>query len=212
MDDPGETAILLRRWHAGEQGALQELLQRDLGWIREHVQRRLGGLLRQKGETQDYVQDAMVEVLRYGPRFVMHDRDRFRGLLVRIIENVLRDRHDWFTAKRRAIQRERPLPDDSVIDLDLSLESVTRPSEHAARGERESWVRLALELLPPDDRRVILLRQWDELPFEEIGARLGCSTDAARMRFQRALPKLARKIEELRAGGGLANLGSEELP
>jgi hypothetical protein len=33
-----------------------------------------------------------------------------------------------------------------------------------------------------------------------IGERLGISEDAARMRFGRALPKLARKVRELQRG------------
>ncbi len=202
-DDPNQTAVLLQRWHAGDRQALETLLERDLPWIRAQVDRRLGDLLRAKADTQDYVQEAMVEVLKYGPRFVMADRRKFRSLLARIIENVLRDQHDHHNAQRRAAHRQKSMPQDSILDLDGSLRSVTRPSEHAMRSERESWVRLAMELLPPDDRKVVLLRSWHELPFEDIAKEFGCTVDAARMRFNRALPKLARKIEELQAGHGL---------
>ena len=100
-DDAAETVTLLQRWHAGDRAALDTLLARDMPWIREHVERRLGQLLRAKGEADDYVQDAVIEVLRYGPRFLIADRERFRGLLARIVENTLRDQHDWYTAKRR---------------------------------------------------------------------------------------------------------------
>jgi DNA-directed RNA polymerase specialized sigma24 family protein len=34
---------------------------------------------------------------------------------------------------------------------------------------------------------------------------MGLSEDAARMRFQRALPKLAKKLEALRSGRGLGD-------
>jgi len=64
-----ETPDLLRRWHAGDEEALGRLLERELPWVRRLVHRRLGPLLRRSGETQDFVQEAMVEVLRYGPRF-----------------------------------------------------------------------------------------------------------------------------------------------
>ena len=60
--------------------------------------------------------------------------------------------------------------------------------------------RLDPELLEPEDRQVVMLRQWHEFEFAEIGQRMGLSEDAARMRFQRALPKLARKLEGLRRG------------
>jgi RNA polymerase sigma factor (sigma-70 family) len=61
-------------------------------------------------------------------------------------------------------------------------------------------VRLALELLDPRDRDVVLLRQWKELSFAEIAEELGISESGARMRFQRALPKIAKQVAALREG------------
>ncbi len=200
MDASDDTRMLLTRWHAGDRAAIETLLARDLPWIRDLVHARLGPLLRARGETMDYVQDAMFEVLGYVPRFVTADRARFRALIARIIENHLRDAHDHHSAARRSPARERPVPSDSVLDLDRPQDTVTRPGALAEQNEREAWVRLALELLEPEDRQVLLLRQWRELEFAEIGAQMGLSADGARMRFQRALPKLARKLESLQSG------------
>ena len=72
--DEDLTGKLLERWHAGDGGALDELLVRDLPWIRRCVHRRLGQGLRQRAETEDFVQEAVLEVLRYGPRFVVGTR------------------------------------------------------------------------------------------------------------------------------------------
>lgn len=196
-DQPLETTDLLQRWHAGDARALEELLRRDLPWIEAFVRRRLGPLLRAKAETVDYVQDAVIEVLRYGPRFVCSDRERFRALLARIVENTLRDKHDWHRARRRAAEREAALPSESVLDLDGSAAS---PSRICAQREREQWIRLALELIDPDERQVILLREWEQLSFEEIGRRLGCSEEAARKRFTRALPSLVERVRDLQSG------------
>jgi RNA polymerase sigma-70 factor (ECF subfamily) len=211
MDEPDQnTYQLLERWHRGDQAALNEILRRDLPWIREQVHRRLGDVLRGKGETQDYVQDALLEVLRYGPRFTMSDRNQFRSLLCRIIENVLCGKHDWFDAHRRRMAREQPLPRDSLLCLDPpDRTSVERPSAAATANEREAWVRMALELLLPEDREAILRRQWQQQTFAEMAAELGVSEDAARMRFHRALPRLVRKIQQLRGGQVAAALSAE---
>ncbi|MCA8965301.1 MAG: sigma-70 family RNA polymerase sigma factor [Planctomycetes bacterium] len=197
---PDETVILLRQWHAGDRQALEHLVARELPWIRNYVHGRLGQLLRARGDTEDYVQEAMLRVLCYGPRFATGSRRAFRRLLGRIVENSLRDQADWHGAERRALAKERPVPSDSVLHLDRPQESVTRPSEALARKEQEAWVALALELLDPDDRQVIRLRQWEGLPFADVAARLGLPEDTARMRFRRALPRLARKLEQLQSG------------
>jgi RNA polymerase sigma factor (sigma-70 family) len=61
-------------------------------------------------------------------------------------------------------------------------------------------MRLALELLPPQDREVLVLREFDELPFDAIAARVGLSESGTRKRYHRALLLLARKTRALRAG------------
>jgi DNA-directed RNA polymerase specialized sigma24 family protein len=60
-------------------------------------------------------------------------------------------------------------------------------------------VRLAIEFLAPEDRQILILRLWRELPLAEIGAQLQVSVKAAHMRFVRAMPRLAAKVQALRA-------------
>jgi RNA polymerase sigma factor (sigma-70 family) len=198
--DPGTTTHLLERWHSGDDRALEVLLERHLDWIRRQVSRRLGPVLRAKGETQDFVQESLLEVFHYAPRFVVEDETQFRRLLARIIENVLRDQHDYFTARRRALDRECPLPSDTVLSLDAPVQKVPQPGQVADHHETRALVRLALELIDPADRRVLLWRLWEDRGFRDIGAELSISEDAARMRVNRALLRLTRTVEKLERG------------
>lgn len=195
-----QTRELLVRWHDGDEAALSALVQQDLAWIEGRVRQRLGPLLRKRHDTQDIVQITLLEVLRYGPRFVLSDRGQFRALLARMVENALRNQADHEGAARRDARRERsPSSADSVLTLDVAAPH-TQPDEAAARSELQAWIRLALELLDPDDRDVIVWRQYQELSFAAIGERMGIAENAARMRFARALPKLAAKLDAIRAG------------
>jgi RNA polymerase sigma factor (sigma-70 family) len=198
--DPSATDVLLRRSHGGDRAALDVLIAANLDWVCERVHDRLGPLLRAKGETQDYVQDVVLDVLRSGPRFVTADQAQFRALLCRIVENVLADHWHGLHAQRRDVSRERPLPSDSVLELDAPSAGTTRPAEAAARAEETEWIRLALELLPAADRQILWLREWSGRAFPDIARELGIAEDAARMRFQRAVPRLAEQLERLRAG------------
>jgi RNA polymerase sigma factor (sigma-70 family) len=165
------------------------------------VRRRLGPALRRKDESGDYVQDAVVEFLRYAPRFHMSSDSRFRALLGRIIENVLRDRNDWFTAQRRAMSKERPLPRDTVLNLDPPRQAAESPSQVALQHEQEAWVRLGLEFLDSEDRRLIVFREWEGLTFSAMGERLGISLSAVRDRYLRAVDRLTDEVWALRTGG-----------
>lgn len=195
-----DTVELLQRWHRGDRDALDAIVRRELPWIERRVRARLGPRLRAKEETADIVQQALLEFLRYGPRFLATGRGQLRALLARIAENVLRGRHDWYAARRRALSRERPFPQESVVPLDGSLVSLSTPSREVAAEEERGIVRLALEFLDPADRDVILLREWEGLTHAGVAARLGISEDAARMRYSRALARLGEWVQRIRRG------------
>lgn len=204
--DP-ETMTLLRRWHDGDVAALDDLLQRDLPWLRAQVRQRIGDEVLARVEVEDVVQNAMVHVLRHGPRFVVADREHYRALLLRIVENTIRKQVRDGRRHKRDVAREQSLPSGSVLALDAQI---TRPSAAADRNERRAWVQLALELLGPADREVIMLRQWEGLSFAGLGERCGISEDAARMRFDRAVARLARIVKRLR-GGELPRVLAESI-
>jgi DNA-directed RNA polymerase specialized sigma24 family protein len=59
---------------------------------------------------------------------------------------------------------------------------------------------LALELLEAEDRKLILGREYENRSFVDVGAELGMTANAARMRWVRAVARLAEVMRELRAG------------
>ena len=199
-----ETVQLLMRWANGDQQALAELVAADAPWIETHVRARLGNHLRQRVDTQDIVQNTLLNVLRAGPRFVCSDRGHLRALLARMVENTIRaEAHHQAAGKRdrrREVRADPAGATASVLILDRHAASITDPGSAAGNAETRDWLRLALELLDPDDRNVILWREYEGLPFAVVAERLAMTEDAARMRFGRALPKLARKLKALRSG------------
>lgn len=211
-DGEPATLSLLRRWHAGDDAALEALLVRHRSAVRDLIRARVGALLRHKESTDDFLQEVMLQVLRDGPRFQIADDRHFQALLARIVENVIRDRHGYHTAARRSPRLERPLSHASILDLDRPRAEATSPSEVMDQGEREAWVRLALELLDANDRRLIVAREWEGASFAVLGAEIGASEDAARMRHQRALVRLSQKVGELRRGRIEAALRGGEAP
>lgn len=198
--DADVTFDLLSRWRAGDRDALGALLSRDLEWIRGFVHRRLGNAPARKfGDTDDYVQEAAVRVLREGPRFVLADREQFRLLLATIVLNVIRSQHRALQTLKRTVRREQPLGTDSVLMLDPPQCAEPPPEERAVQAEQEEWLRLGFLLLEPDDQQVIDLH-WQGKTDAEIGAVVGAVANTARMRRQRAMGRLMHVVLEAKAG------------
>ena len=63
-----------------------------------------------------------------------------------------------------------------------------QPYHHTQPGvDVDVWVRLLLEDLPQRYARVILLRFWGGLTFAECGDAMGCSMEAAKSIYRRAI-------------------------
>lgn len=76
------------------------------------------------------------------------------------------------------------------------IESTLSPSGQAIRNERQAWVNEALNRLEERDRLVIILRNHENHPWDEIGRRLGGSDEMARKVWMRALVKLRDELGE----------------
>ena len=200
MTDSDNTAELLKRWYDGDQNALEELISGNVEWMRAHIRREISPKVRRKLDSMDVVQDGVVRLLKYGPKFAPQNQAQFRALVSTILLTAFRDRIDHLQAGIRDMDREQGFPDHGLSRMDILEKSVTRPEKATERNEMQEWIRLGLELLDPDDRRVITLRQYDQHSFQDVAEQLGlANADAARMRFNRALPKLADKIKEVQA-------------
>ena len=72
------------------------------------------------------------------------------------------------------------------------LEQIEELIDFAALGRR---IRSALLQLPANQRDAVMLRVVDDLTYEDIASRLGCSQDNARARVSRGLSSLAKVLQ-----------------
>ena len=202
-DDPGDhTSQLLSDFHAGDAEALHALMVDNLDWISSYVHRHLGGVVRRNAETGDVVQEVFLKTMRSGPQFVVSSQSMFRKLMARIITNTLISMARHYTAKARSPELEQPGGRDSLLYLDGAspVHPVTEPIDRAARDEEAERIRLAMELLEPIDREILLLRDREELTYHEIGDRVGLAEEATRKRYTRGVQKLMKAVALLEDG------------
>lgn len=191
------TKALLARWHAGDEVALRELIGLHEPWIAACVRRQLGNALRERVESGDMVNETvcrLVRMLRGESHPDVQDGQHLRCLIERLVVRVICDQNDREEAGRRAAGRHAVPLDSAQHAACASGESPSRVAEVEQMRRR---VRRAIELLPPEDARVIVMRAWDRASFEEIGAALGINAAAADTRYRRALARMTAKLVEL---------------
>jgi RNA polymerase sigma-70 factor (ECF subfamily) len=155
--------------------------------------------LRVKIDASDLVQQTMLEAHR--------DFDRFQGVterewlawLKRILAHNVADfiRRYRGTAKRQ-IGREVPFHDPAETKfMRGAAEPAGRegtPSQEFLRLDDELRVAAALAELPPDYQEVIVLRNLQRLPFNEVAERMERSRPAVQMLWMRAIKKLQKSL------------------
>jgi RNA polymerase sigma factor (sigma-70 family) len=75
-------------------------------------------------------------------------------------------------------------------DLHRYADDAPDAGDRAATRDDHALLHAALGRLDRDDREVLLLSRFQELPFSEIAAMLECSVGAAKVRAHRALREL----------------------
>ena len=90
--------------------------------------------------------------------------------------------------------------DGDVREME-SPADITSPVSHVDRDERHRLLRAAIDALPENDRRIIVLRHFDDLGNTACAEILGIEPKAASIRYVRALEKLEKKLLELSCFG-----------
>ena len=130
----------------------------------------------------------MLEVLEYSPRFLVGSRAQFRALVARMIDNMLIDGARRIARRpRKAATPESLLARESYVSLDPSLRVSDAPDERASQQEELDWLRLGLEFLDDDERKLVRAHRLDGRTFVDIGEELGAEPNTVRMRCNRAV-------------------------
>jgi RNA polymerase sigma-70 factor (ECF subfamily) len=164
-------AELLQRFHSGEDGALDIVLDR----YETPLFQFLVGMLRDHHQAEDVLQETFVRALQ---RLDGVDPDHLRGWLFTVAY------HQAMLAKRR--QKRRPAPEDSPELPDPAPD----PRERAEQRENAGQMRRLLDQLPAQQREVIHQRVYEGKRFREIAADLNCPLNTALARMHEGLKRL----------------------
>ena len=180
-----------------EEQLIREVLDGDTqayGEIVERFQSRLyNSMLQITGtheEAEDVVQESFVQA--YVKLSSFHGNSKFFTWLYRIAFN-------------NALSRQRRKRNDLSIEQSREItgsdpeDRLESPDEPLMREERVSLVHQALQMLTDEHRQILVLREMEELPYEEIAAILNINIGTVRSRISRARGQLKNNLETLQA-------------
>jgi RNA polymerase sigma-70 factor (ECF subfamily) len=184
-----EDARILRGLRAGIEDAYEDLIARYQQPVYGIAYRLLGN----PADASDVVQEVFLKVFRGVRSFREHSS--LRTWMYRIAVNEAHNHHRWFS---RHCRREVAMED--AAGASAALESAAHPGrspfDHAVESENRTLIEEALANINPVFRTAVVLRDIENLSYEEIAEILQVSMGTVKSRILRGREALRRELTE----------------
>jgi RNA polymerase sigma-70 factor (ECF subfamily) len=190
MDDPGiDDRTLVDEARAGSQDAFTALVRR----YHERLFRVCCRILDKVEDAEEVTQETFARAVTALERF--DHRASFYTWLVSIARNAA------FDLLRASKRRARHYGVQDGLE-DLAVDQGSSPVADSTRAEAAQIVRKALSRLNERDRTLLVLREYENMQYEEIARVLGCSLGTVESGIHRARKKLRYYLQALEPTAG----------
>jgi len=187
-------STLIKRLKRQDEAAFNELVREYQTQVFRVVFRMLGD----HAEAEDVAQEVFITVFKAIKTF--RGDSKLSTWLYRIAVNHTKNRIKYLARRAHSTKREF----DEVGDRD-AIESATmntsaklpRPDEMAQAREAESTIQRALYELDAEFRELVILRDIENLTYEEIGTISGLAAGTVKSRLHRARLALREKVAKM---------------
>jgi RNA polymerase sigma-70 factor (ECF subfamily) len=172
------------------------------GWYTENIDGLYSYALivtRNHAEAEDLVQETYLRAIQAMGR--LRAGSNMKAWLFTILRNV------WLNQLRKRRNGPQMIENEAG---DFGANSIAEPSKdphdlYASKMETEQ-VRRAIVELPPDFREVLLLREYEDLSYQEIASILDCPIGTVMSRLGRARAKLRALLSATLMGSNSSQL------
>ena len=185
-----EDGALVLRVAAGDDEAFGELVRR----YEHRIYAFCARMLHDKEEAEDVAQDVFLTLYRSAGDF--RGESQFSTWLFRIAKNQTLNRIKYL--ERRGRSKKRSL-DEHADDGPKALPDARaeRPDDRIADRQTADLVHEAIGALAEDHRAVVVLRDMEDLSYEEISDITGLPIGTVKSRIHRGRTALAKRLSRI---------------
>ena len=179
--------LLLNSYLSGDKGAISQLIERHSRRVREYIRM----MVKDGDVADDIFQETFIKAVRVIDQGRYTDNGKFLSWILRIAHNQVIDHF-------RSLKQQKQVNES---DAGYNVLGTLRFAEQTVEDEMVSAqisadVRRLVELLPDEQREVVMLRYYSGLSFKEIAEQTNVSINTALGRMRYALINLRKLIKE----------------
>jgi len=194
VKDPAEDeAAFVARLVARDEGAFNELVLTYERRVFALVFRMLG----RRDEAEDLAQEVFVQVFKAIDQF--RGESKLSTWIYRIAVNLCKNRTKYLSRRHASDQDDLDAMADRApfsAAKGVSVGDVGRPDELVEGMQLEIVVKRAIAQIEPDFREVLILRDVEDLSYEEIASVTGLADGTVKSRIHRARAQLRALVEK----------------
>jgi len=154
-------------------------------------------MLGRRDEAEDLAQEVFVQVFKAIDQF--RGESKLSTWIYRIAVNLCKNRTKYLSRRQLGDQDDV----DAMIDRaplssakGVSVGDISRPDELVEGMQLELIVKRAIQQIEPDFREVLILRDVEDLSYEEIASVTGLAAGTVKSRIHRARAQLRALVEK----------------
>jgi RNA polymerase sigma-70 factor (ECF subfamily) len=180
--NPEETD-LISRCQQGDQEALKGIFEK----YQKKVYRIAYGVVRQREEALDIVQEVFIKLFRSIKNF--KGRSHFYTYLYRMVMNTAIDH-----ARKRGKQFISSLDEEGSLEPSDEVEK--GPERILLQKELEERVKLAMDKLPAEQKAALIFRDVEGLSYQEMAEAMGCSIGTVMSRLHYGRKRMQELLKD----------------
>ena len=186
-----EDAELIDRFKNGDEASFSVLVERHSSRAYQIAY----GVLGSREDAQEVAQDVFVRIHKALHKF--RGDAEFTTWMYRIAMNLARNKYRWNKCRgsQKSITIHAPLDgsDDGSRVMQLPSDR-QQPDQEISTDEFEDRISEEIEKLPPLYREALVLRNVEDMSYEQIANVLGCKLGTIKSRIARAREELRRRL------------------
>ena len=178
---------LLNSYLSGDQSAISQLIERHSRRVKEYIRM----MVKDNDVADDIFQETFIKAVRVIDEGRYTDNGKFLSWILRIAHNQV---IDYFRSrKQQKLVNEADAGYNVLGTLRFAEQTV---EDEMVAAQISSDVRHLVEMLPDEQREVVMLRYFSGLSFKEIAEQTDVSINTALGRMRYALINLRKMIKE----------------
>ncbi|NRB46422.1 MAG: sigma-70 family RNA polymerase sigma factor [Saprospiraceae bacterium] len=177
---------LIARYLEGDERAFEELLNRH----QQKIYTSIYLFVKEQSLAEDIFQEVFIKIIDTLRKGKYNHEGKFLQWALRISYNMC---VDYF---RRTKRRPQVSPTETFDIFDVLPLTEENAEQNIIRSQTHDKVRKLVNMLPPEQREVVILRHYADMSFKEIAklTRVSINTALGRMRY--ALINIRKMVEE----------------